>query len=245
MNILIFGGLGKTAEPIIELLCKEKHNVVIFDISENNPYKDEYIKVIHGDICNQEAVKKALHGIDVVLHLAVNISSTQDDEVSFNTNVYGTYNVLHNAKLNKVSKIVIASSAPVHNVDRLIGMGDYCCSAGDDFAYDLTKYLGETIAEHFSRTFSMNCLVLRLGHIVDGKKQATLSGDPLSELTYCKGGWVCKYDVARAFVKAVNTDISGYRLINIIGSYQAGDTFNLSAAKELLSFECEEKFVGY
>ena len=79
--------------------------------------------------------------------------------------------------------------------------------------------------------------------IVDGKNKTSLSGESLSELSYCKGGWVCKYDVARAFVKAVNTAFSGHHLINIIGSYQAADLFDISTAKDLLGFECKEKFL--
>ena len=252
VKILIFGGLGKTAETIIELLDKRKHSITAFDISNNNQYShNKDIKVIHGDICNREAVKNALSGIDIVLHLAVNISAPHDNELSFRTNVFGTYNILNCALLNKVSKILIASSAPVHNTNNLVKLTgtdtdvDYICSSGEDFPYDLTKYLQETTAKHFTRTFSMNCLVLRLGHIVDGKRQTTLSGVPLSELTYCKGGWVCRYDVARAFAEAVETDFTGYHVINIIGSYQAADMFDLSTTKELLSFECEEKFLDY
>ncbi|MCL2058194.1 MAG: hypothetical protein FWH01_03915 [Oscillospiraceae bacterium] len=91
----------------------------------------------------------------------------------------------------------------------------------------------------------MNCLILRLGHIVDGKTQTSLSGVPLCEFTYCKGGWVCRYDVARAFVKAVDADFTGYHLVNIIGAYQADDLFHTAAAKDLLSFECKEKFLDY
>jgi len=245
LNIMIFGGLGRTAEPIIELLGTEKHNVTVFDISAKNPYFDDNIKVINGDICINEVVNNALRGIDIVVHLAVSTTAPKDDEVSFRTNVYGTFNIMYNSMLNKVSKILVASSAPVHNADKLTGMDDYCCSAEDDFVYDLTKSLQETMAQHFSRTFSMNCLVLRLGHIVDGKRKTTLSGSPLSGLSYCNGGWVCKYDVAKSFVKAIETDFSGYHVINVIGSYQSTDLFNLAPAKNLLSFECDEKFLDW
>jgi len=242
---MIFGGMGKTAELIIELLGKTKHNISIFDISDDNKYSHhEGITVIHGNICNQDEVIESLKNIDVVLHLAVNISNTKDDKESFLTNVYGTYNVLNGARINRVPKVIIASSAPVHIVSELRSSDDYCCSAGDDFTYDLTKGLQEVVAQHFVRSFNMNCLILRLGHIVDGKNQTTLSGAPLSELSYCRGGWVCKYDVARAFQRGIDTDFSHYNLANIIGSYQANNQFDLSS-DNVLSFECEEKFLNY
>ena len=241
MNILIVGGAGKTAKPIIDVLNRENHNITVFDICSGN----ERYKYICGDIADIEALSRAMKNIDAVIHLAVNISDTANDEFTFKTNVFGAYNVLHSAVENKISKILIASSAPVHVTDEININSDYICSAGEDFAYDLTKSLQEVMARHFSRTYSLNCLIMRLGHIVDGENQISLSGEPLSDLSYCRGGWVCKYDVAEAFAKAVKTDFKGYSLINIIGSYQAEGKFNLSAAKELIGFECRQKFFGY
>jgi len=252
MNIVIFGGLGETAAPIIDLLVSENYNVTVFDISSNNPYSGiKNIKFVYGDICNYEDVQKALFGVGIVIHLAVNISDIHNNKLTFQTNVFGTYNILQNALISKIPKILIASSASVHNKNKLVTLNnvdpatDYLCSAGEDFTYDLTKHIQEIIAKDFSQTYEMNCLVLRLGHIVDGKKQTTLSGDPLSQLTYCKGGWVCRFDVARAFLKAIETDFTGYHMVNIIGSYQADAFFRKSAASDLLSFECDEKFYDY
>jgi len=246
LNILIFGGLGRTAAPIVDMLNMEKHTITLFDIAENTSFsRNENIKVIRGDICDSEAVNNALYGTDVIIHLAVNILDIGDDELTFRTNAFGTYNILRGALNNNVSKILVASSAPVHTMDEMANRDDYICSAGEDFAYDLTKNMQKLIAKHFSRTYSMNCLVLRLGHIVDGRNRTSLSGAPLSELTYCKGGWVCKYDVAKAFTKAIETDFTGYHLVHIIGSYQAADLFDLSSAKEFIGFTCQQKFFEY
>ena len=252
MNIMIFGGLGKTSEPIVGLLVKKNHSLTIFDISASNPYAgNKSVTVVQGDICDQEAVESSLRGIDAILHLAVNVSDAKNDELSFRTNVFGTYNVFRGALTNKVPKVILAASAPVHTVEELKKLNnagtavEYCCAAGEDFTYDLTKIIQETIAGHFSRTYALNCLVLRLGHIVDGKTQTTIEGGPLSELSYCRGGWVCKYDVARAFSKAVSTDFTGFHLVNVIGSFQAADMFGLSAGSNILSFECAERFLEY
>jgi len=227
MNILVTGGMGKTAQPIIEALRCANHTISIFDVADGD------------DICDFDAIHKAMRGMEAVIHLAVNISNTSDDALTFQTNVYGTHNILRAARENCVRKVLLASSAPVH-----LPPGQ-CCDTGEDFAYDLTKRLQESMAQDFSRTYAMHILVLRLGHIVDGRTQTDLENGPLSELSYCRGGWVCRYDVARAFLKAVETDFSGYHLIDIIGSHQAAHRFDLSAAKELIGFECGENFWGY
>jgi len=227
MNILITGGLGKTAQPIIALLREGGHSISIFDIAGGD------------DIRDYDAVAGAARGMDAVIHLAVNTADPHDGALTFQTNVYGAYNVLRAAQSNRVGKVLLASSAPVH-------LPPGCsCSSDEDFAYDLTKLLQESMAQHFSATFAMNILVLRLGHIVDGKAQTDLGGGPLAKLSYCRGGWVCRYDVARAFARAIETDFAGYHRIDVIGSHQAHDRFDLAAARELIGFACEENFLEH
>ena len=227
MNILVTGGMGMTARPIIEALRRANHTISIFDVADGD------------DICDFDAIHKATRGMDAVIHLAVNIANPRDEALTFQTNVYGTYNVLRAARENRVKKILLASSAPVH-----LPPGR-ACDPGEDFAYDLTKRLQESMAQDFSQTYAMNVLALRLGHIVDGEARTDLEGGSLSELSYCKGGWVCRYDVARAFAKAIEADFAGYQMIDIISSHQAAHRFDLSAARELIGFECGEHFRGY
>ena len=227
MNILITGGMGKTAQPIAALLREACHSIRIFDIAGGD------------DIRDYDAIDRATRGMDAVIHLAVNTANPRDGALTFQTNVYGTYNVLRAAQSNRVGKVLLASSAPVH-----LPPGR-SCSSDEDFTYDLTKHLQETMARHFAQTYTMNILVLRLGHIVDGRAKTDLEGGPLAKLSYCRGGWVCRYDVARAFAKAIEADFAGYHQIDIIGSHQAANRFDLSAAKELIGFECGENFLGY
>lgn len=66
------------------------------------------------------------------------------------------------------------------------------------------------------------------------------TSEPIIDLLNERG-----HDVARAFAQAAETEFSGYHAANIIGSYQSGRLFPPSIAKELLSFECEERFREY
>jgi len=199
MNILITGGMGVTAQPIVEEL--RGHAIALFDIAAG------------GDVRDYGAIEKAMRGMEAVIHLAVNVSNPGNTALSFRTNVYGTYNVLRAAHENQVGKVLLASSAPVH-----LPPG-HSCDPGEDFTYDLTKLLQEETALRFAQTYAMNILVLRLGHIVDGRAMTDLHGTPLSEVTYCRGGWVCRYEVARAFRDAIESDFSGYHMIDVIGSF--------------------------
>ena len=242
-KVLIIGGAGNTARPIIDLLVDD-YAITVFDIipyAAGHRSPTAHVRMMPGDICDIAALQNAMAGMDVVIHLAVNTANTQDGELSFKVNVFGTFNVLQAAKQMEVKKVIMASSAAVH-MDPSAGAA---CSPGEDFTYDLTKNLQELQAFHFAKTYAMNIMVLRLGHIVNGKAQTDLHGTPLSETDYCKGGWVCRHDVASAFKKSVEVDFEGYQLLHIIGSCQAKDTFDVSAAANMLGFECLEQFLDY
>jgi len=239
-NFLITGGLGKTTQPLIELLV-DNYSITVLDIAQYVPKDFSYaknVRIINGDICDIDFLRKTMFNIDIVIHLAVNVIDTENHRLSFDVNVFGTFNVLKAAHETGVEKIVMASSAPVH-------LDNGLCSPGEDFTYDLTKILQEDIASNFSKTFLMDIMVLRLGHIVDGIKKTDFNGTPLSELEYCKSGWVCRYDVARAFKKAVEINFTGYHLLHIIGSYQAKERFDIASSKKIIGFECLEQFKSY
>ena len=162
--------------------------------------------------------------------------------------MFGTYNVLKCAHELNISKIIMASSAPVDldvdskSSEQAKDEEQPCCSTNQDFVYDLTKNLQEHEASIFSKTFNMNIIVLRLGHIVDGQRGTDLNNIRLCDVQYCRGGWVSKYDVARAFARAVECGCAGYNMFNIIGSYQAKEKFDMSNTKKVLNFKCEEQF---
>ena len=66
-------------------------------------------------------------------------------------------------------------------------MADWRSSEEDSPLYDLTKRLQEEIARDYCETHGMTTIVLRAGHIVDGRSEKDLKGRSLSTLTYCRG----------------------------------------------------------
>jgi hypothetical protein len=91
----------------------------------------------------------------------------------------------------------------------------------------------------------MNAIVLRSGHIVDSKKGVDPSGHPLESLTYARGGWVCRYDLADACLKAVDSLSSGYAAFHIIGSIQAEDNFDIKRTEHDLGLTFQARFEQY
>ena len=233
MKILVTGGLGWTAEAIVQALVDAGHEMTLFDL-EGIPVPDSYKNhsLIRGDVCNFQEVLEATRGVNVVIHLAVAVTPGAYDsgEIPFAVNVRGTYNALEAARLSGVQQVILMGSAPVHiahDLGRNLGPADRVSCMGEDHLYDLTKRLQEEIAEDFANTFSMSVLVLRAGHIVDGIREVDPSNRPLTDLDYCRGFWVCRYDVANACLHGVKNPSSGYNCYHIIGGPEGRNYFDL------------------
>ena len=112
MNILVTGGAGFIGSELIrQLICETDHNVLNFDKltyagnleslkSIENSEKYTFIK---GDITNHQDVEKVFTEFkpSAIMHLAAesHVDRSIDGPAEFiNTNVFGTFNLLNNAK---------------------------------------------------------------------------------------------------------------------------------------------------
>ena len=248
MKILVTGGLGWTAKAVVEELLNDGHDLTVFDLPDvpirsfSGP-----VSVVRGDISNFEDVKEITKNIDIVIHLAVAIGSGDYDDPNkpFSVNVRGMYNLLESARKSGVMQLIVLGSAPVHiahNFENKFTINKRASSSGEDHLYDLTKRLQEEIAQDFSETYHIPTLVLRVGHIVDSRKQVDPENRPLSDLEYCKGFWICRYDVAAACLHGIKNTMPGFNCYHVIGDMEAHKHFDIAKTENEFGFTPIEKF---
>tara|TARA_B100001093_G_scaffold81391_1_gene72792 strand:+ start:313 stop:1236 length:924 start_codon:yes stop_codon:yes gene_type:complete len=112
-KIVIFGGSGFIGRNLYLYLIREYQNVYIFD--KNKPKKIKYKKkyFIHGNILNSKQILNCLKNVDIVIHLAAHggvLKSLKEPKENLKNNVLGTLNILESVRINKVKKIIFASS---------------------------------------------------------------------------------------------------------------------------------------
>jgi nucleoside-diphosphate-sugar epimerase len=247
-SILITGAAGWTARPLLERLRAAGHRPIGLDIDGRPEYADGF-PWIRADVGDLAAVESACQAdIAAVAHLAVAIGQGDygGPDIPFRSNVLGTYNVLEAARRARVQRIVLLSSATVHLPPPSV-KSPYAwrSSGGADHLYDLTKRLQEEIGRDFSETFDIDVVVLRAGHVVDSLEGRDRRGRPLDEVTYCRGGWVCRHDVARAVERALQAPLRGFHVFNIVGSAGARERFDVDSAERQLGFSIGERFENY
>ncbi len=120
MKILITGGSGFIGSHIVELYQDKAEEIRVLD-NLRTGYRHNLDVLRHtfieGSITDRELVKKAVAGVDFIFHLAALVSvpeSMAKPGECVDINVHGLLNVLEEASIAGVKKLVFASSAAVY-----------------------------------------------------------------------------------------------------------------------------------
>ena len=123
-EILVTGGAGFIGSHIVDRLLDEGIKVRVLDDLSTGDKKNlaahqnnESFQFIEGDIRDPGIVKRAVNGVDAVIHEAALVSVTLSVEnplLSHEINVQGTVNLLKACKEAHVKRFVLASSCAVY-----------------------------------------------------------------------------------------------------------------------------------
>ena len=160
-KVLVTGSSGQLGSFACELLVKS-NDVVGLDI---RPQPHEQLKEIStlGDITKPTDVRKAVRGVDAVIHCAAQVSvekSTQDPISDSKTNVLGTVNLLHESAHAGVKRFIYVSSAAVFGPPKHIPIDeDHPTQPMSN--YGASKLAGEKYTLAYARTSAMEVVSVR------------------------------------------------------------------------------------
>jgi len=181
-NYLVTGGAGFIGSHIAEELTHRGHAVRILDNfltgkRENLEPLGDKIELLEGDIRDLYACRRAVKGMDYVLHQAALPSvqsSIQNPFLTNAINVDGTFNILWAAAEAKVQRLVFASSTSVYGDDPQRSKKED--TVGNPLSpYALSKWIGEKACRIFTRIYGLPTVCLRYFNVF-GPRQ-----DPLSQ----------------------------------------------------------------
>ena len=167
-SFLVTGGAGFIGSNIVERLLKEGHKVRVLDNfstgrRENIAHLLDKIELIEGDIRNLDTCRKAVEGVDFVLHQAALPSvqrSIEDPLTTFQVNALGTLNILIASKEAGVKRLVYASSSSVYGdnpqLPKREDMQPLPLSP-----YAVSKLAGENLCRAFHKCYGLSVVALR------------------------------------------------------------------------------------
>ena len=179
---LVTGGAGFIGSHLAQELVRRGYRVRVLDSfltgkRENLERFRDKIELLEGDIRNLDICRRAVKGMDFVLHQAAlpSVQSSIQDPFSTNAiNVGGTLNVLWAAARAKVKKLVFDSSTSVYGDDPHLPKREDM--VGNPLSpYALSKWIGEKYCQIFARIYDLPTVCLRYFNVF-GPRQ-----DPLSQ----------------------------------------------------------------
>lgn len=178
-NVLVTGGAGFIGSNLCERLLAEGCHVVCLDnFSTGHRHNiapflaNPAFTLMEGDIRDLETCRKAVKGMDAVLHEAAlgSVPRSINDPITTNdVNIGGFVNMLVAARDEKVKRFVYAASSSTYGDSAALPkVEDHIGRPLSPYA--VTKYVDELYADVFSRTYGMSCIGLRYFNVF-GRRQ--------------------------------------------------------------------------
>jgi nucleoside-diphosphate-sugar epimerase len=197
------GRLGRHVTGVLRDVCR----VTVLDAAP----AETGLAFVQADVTDIDALRRALVGQDAVIHLAAiaNPRSAPAD-VTFRTNVQGTFAVLQAAEEAGVRRVVVASSDSVVGFHynppdwqpAYLPIDESHPLCPTEF-YSLSKQVTETICQSYAARGKLEVVVIRPTHIVFPPEHPELEARGSDLMNYHLWTYVAPEDVARAFALAL------------------------------------------
>ena len=165
---LITGGAGFIGSHLVDACLAEGHEVAVYDNFSNGRLSNiehilDRIDLFECDLRNLQDVRRAMEGVDYVLHQGAlgSVPRSIDDPITSNAvNVGGTLNVLVAAKEAGVKRLVLAGSSSVYG-DTLELPKHEGMPLRPKSPYALTKVACEEYFRVFWEVYGLETMTLR------------------------------------------------------------------------------------
>ena len=182
MKTLITGGAGFIGSHLADLLIASGHEVVVIDnLSNGRKSNIEHLLkkknfIFHKlDITNMDDIEPIFVNVDWVFHLAGMadiVPSIESPKEYYDCNVTGTFNIVEASRKAGVKKIVYAASSSSYGIPDNYPTAE-TADIRPQYPYALTKYMGEELVMHWSQTYNIPSVVLRLFNVYGPRSRTT------------------------------------------------------------------------
>ena len=193
MNFLVTGGAGFIGSHVCERLLRSGHAVWAFDelnacydprLKERNlrdlqslPHPFQFVR---GDLLDRPALDQLLGSVrfDQIIHLAARAGvrpSLEEPALYQRVNVEGTVNLLEAARLNRVTKVTIASSSSVYGVNSKVPFAESDPIFAAISPYAASKLACEALGHVYHHVYGLDIVMLRFFTVYGPRQRPDLA----------------------------------------------------------------------
>lgn len=238
-KVLVTGADGFIGSHLVEELVREGYEVralALYNSFNTWGWLDaipegtlRQVEVVTGDVRDPNGVRKAMEGMDAVMHLAALIAipfSYDAPDAYVDTNIKGTLNVLQAARSLGTERVLVTSTSEVYGTAQYVPIDEKHPYQGQS-PYSATKIGADRLAESFYRSFGLPVTIVRpfntfgprqsaraviptiITQLLAGRKEIRLGSlAPTRDFNYVK-------DTARGFIEILRSDKAIGEEINI------------------------------
>jgi UDP-glucose 4-epimerase len=167
VKVLVTGGCGFIGSHVVDRLQAAGHEPRIFDLVESPHHDPSDVEMVRGDLCDSDAVRRAVTGCDAVLHLAAVADVdqvTRDPAHADRVNVRGTQSLLDGVRQAEIPRFVYASTIWVYgDATGPAALDEDTPLALPKHFYTATKIAGEMYTASYGELFGLEQSILRFG----------------------------------------------------------------------------------
>jgi len=164
MRVLVTGATGFVGMHTVRRFIQQGHEVVVLVRRTSSKEKIDGLKklgakICFGDIRNKNSLRKLPKNVDKVCHLAALLNhSISEFRPFYETNVFGTKNLMDYCLKNNVEHFIFTSSIAVYGVskDRVVNENSAC---NPSTPYGISKYKAEKLL--FQSSSDLTITILR------------------------------------------------------------------------------------
>ncbi len=165
-NVLVTGGSGKIGRNLLPELLKAGYRVRAVKFEEDIRCKD--VEIIEGDLRDPELAKKALRGMDAVIHLA---NVKENKRLFMETNIHGTFYLLDESKeCGHIKQFIQAGSdarAGIFYYPHPYPIDETYPHRAYPGYYAFSKVLEEVMCEQYFIQYKLPITILRFSWVFD------------------------------------------------------------------------------
>lgn len=226
-RVCVTGGSGGAGDAVIQDLLASGFECRNLDIKAPRVLRCAFLQV---DMCDYDAVFKAMAGCEMLVHFAGNPHPDSDHVEGadrFQNNTVAQFNAFSAAMAHGIRKIVWASSETIFgfpfatNTPTHVPL-DETATPDPQTSYAISKAASETIAKLMAAQHGASIIGLRLSNVLYDDPEAEPSfqkipgyWDDLHHRKFNLWGYIDSRDAARAVRLALTSDLTGAEVFNI------------------------------
>jgi UDP-glucose 4-epimerase len=202
LRIFVTGAAGFIGSNMVDRLLAAGHGVVGFDNLSTGRRQFLFGAARHpeftlheGDLLDRPALTKAMHGAELVIHLAANADvrfGTDHPRKDLDQNTIATWNVLEAMREQGCKRIVFSSTGSIYGEPEIFPTPETCPFPLQTSLYGASKLAAEGLIQAYCEGFGISGYIFRFvsilgeryshGHVFDFYKQLAEHPDHLHVL---------------------------------------------------------------